>query len=915
MPPQQRSSVAPGALGSRSENLNTLTYRLCEHDELPTIDCKKAVKHVLIRAPRAQRRLNAFIHTTKRVWLVANLVGMTCVFTYPLFPLYWSRVVATAGAICVFVPVNLTLLVMRFDMIVLLMRTYEFWYLTAMNVLCTVLLSVEYADPRGFAIAIGSIAVQNGIMTDANYRVVKTVAFWSTLAALMYGGMAIAELLSALPDVRRLRIIRHSRWSVESNEVNANGLLTIAVIMLRNAYRRHAFVSTMKKDVPSVRLVSYRTYLRFVPSTRDVQAITPVVISPTPAPSSRLDPPPSEAPAYKQLQLAPTLSQIHVRDVLSGGIVMDSRPLHAATITFTEDKPGPATPQSNDKLCALLNLTAFDTPIQSELKECSELSTFQWGGTTMPTTKERLDVCRCTSLMEKFKLTKIPRCVVVMEEKHTMTGMWDDPVIVAMRIPIDVVTFGPVISRGGYGEVYRGEYRGETVAIKRLLPERRKDLRQIQAFLGEVKMMAGMEHDRIVRFVGVAWSSLSDLCVVSEFMERALTVGLLAAPLPSRAESLRGLSAERRLRVTFTEQNPGPSTPSATDPLCAYMDLSVQNAQIYVELLDCTQRSTFNWAGSDLPTDAQRKQLCGCTALIKKLKSLKLPRCTAILSGKSMTYKGVMEYAFAYCDDPGTPSQSSTVTDNSDNQSTFSPSYSNNDNSNSNANSNRWTSSSEDEDKKNGMSTATIGAIIGAAVVVIVLIGFTTYRCGKKRREGAMTTGPASARSPSINDDVSGNYSTVTASTTTKNVNTKQTRTTTSTGTGSSNGDRMNRAESTLWDDPVIVAMRIPIDAVTFGPVISRGGYGEVYRGEYRGETVAIKRLLPERRKDLRQIQAFLGEVKMMAGMEHDRIVRFVGVAWSSLSDLCVVSEFMERGDLRSSEVLHRVHQLWRAYR
>ncbi|KAJ0406243.1 hypothetical protein ATCC90586_008201 [Pythium insidiosum] len=227
-------------------------------------------------------------------------------------------------------------------------------------------------------------------------------------------------------------------------------------------------------------------------------------------------------------------------------ITVTARPLHAATITFTEDKPGPATPQSNDKLCALLNLTAFDTPIQSELKECSELSTFQWGGTTMPTTKERLDVCRCTSLMEKFKLTKIPRCVVVMEEKQyvfktfleylfaycddpttpnvieggTVARMWDDPVIVAMRIPIDAVTFGPVISRGGYGEVYRGEYRGETVAIKRLLPERRKDLRQIQAFLGEVKMMAGMEHDRIVRFVGVAWSSLSDLCVVSEFMER-----------------------------------------------------------------------------------------------------------------------------------------------------------------------------------------------------------------------------------------------------------------------------------------------------------------------------------------------------------------------------------------------------------
>ncbi|GLE11820.1 hypothetical protein PINS_up024514 [Pythium insidiosum] len=92
--------------------------------------------------------------------------------------------------------------------------------------------------------------------------------------------------------------------------------------------------------------------------------------------------------------------------------------VHAATITFTEDVPGPAAPQPNDRLCALLNLTSFDAPIQSELKECSELSTFQWGGSKMPTTKERIDVCRCTSLIEKFKETKIPRCVVVMDDRQ-----------------------------------------------------------------------------------------------------------------------------------------------------------------------------------------------------------------------------------------------------------------------------------------------------------------------------------------------------------------------------------------------------------------------------------------------------------------------------------------------------------------
>ncbi|TMW67297.1 hypothetical protein Poli38472_012413 [Pythium oligandrum] len=105
---------------------------------------------------------------------------------------------------------------------------------------------------------------------------------------------------------------------------------------------------------------------------------------------------------------------------------------------------------------------------------------------------------------------------------------------------------------------------------------------------------------------------------------------------------------------------------------------------------------------------------------------------------------------------------------------------------------------------------------------------------------------------------------------------------------------------STLWDDEAINAVRIPFEKVEFGQLISRGGYGEVYRGQYRGDVVAIKTLLPERRKDMRQIENFLIEVKLMATLEHERIVRFVGVAWDSLNELCVVTEFLDRGDLRS---------------
>ncbi|KAG3020176.1 hypothetical protein PC120_g9423 [Phytophthora cactorum] len=110
-----------------------------------------------------------------------------------------------------------------------------------------------------------------------------------------------------------------------------------------------------------------------------------------------------------------------------------------------------------------------------------------------------------------------------------------------------------------------------------------------------------------------------------------------------------------------------------------------------------------------------------------------------------------------------------------------------------------------------------------------------------------------------------------------------------------------------LWEDEVITATRIPLEKLTTTKLLSSGGYGEVYRGVYREEVVAVKVLLPDKQKDLEQINAFLAEIKMMATIDHPCIVRFLGVAWDSLSDLSAVIEFMEEGDLRS--VLDRFQQ------
>lgn len=103
---------------------------------------------------------------------------------------------------------------------------------------------------------------------------------------------------------------------------------------------------------------------------------------------------------------------------------------------------------------------------------------------------------------------------------------------------------------------------------------------------------------------------------------------------------------------------------------------------------------------------------------------------------------------------------------------------------------------------------------------------------------------------------------------------------------------------STFCSDGKLMAKRIQYTALTFETVLARGANGEVWRGEYCGQVVAIKSLLPEKRHDKSAIEQFAKEIRIASSLEHPNIVKFVGFSWKRLSDLCSVSEFMGKGDL-----------------
>ncbi|OQS07893.1 kinase [Thraustotheca clavata] len=114
-------------------------------------------------------------------------------------------------------------------------------------------------------------------------------------------------------------------------------------------------------------------------------------------------------------------------------------------------------------------------------------------------------------------------------------------------------------------------------------------------------------------------------------------------------------------------------------------------------------------------------------------------------------------------------------------------------------------------------------------------------------------------------------------------------------------------ATDELMDDlEVLSPVRIPMNDVTLFSKMNEGAFGEIYRGQYLGRVVAVKKLLPQKTAIL-DIQSFIDELQIMARFDCARIVALYGVAWTRPRDITAVIELMDLGDLKEFLSIHRL--------
>ncbi|XP_009769085.1 putative serine/threonine-protein kinase SIS8 isoform X2 [Nicotiana tabacum] len=94
----------------------------------------------------------------------------------------------------------------------------------------------------------------------------------------------------------------------------------------------------------------------------------------------------------------------------------------------------------------------------------------------------------------------------------------------------------------------------------------------------------------------------------------------------------------------------------------------------------------------------------------------------------------------------------------------------------------------------------------------------------------------------------------------------------------------------------------IPFEDITLGERIGLGSYGEVYRGDWHGTEVAVKKFIDQ---DItgESLEEFKSEVRIMKRLRHPNVVLFMG-AVTRPPNLSIITEFLHRGSLY--RLIHR---------
>ncbi|KAF1336628.1 Tkl protein kinase, partial [Globisporangium splendens] len=120
-----------------------------------------------------------------------------------------------------------------------------------------------------------------------------------------------------------------------------------------------------------------------------------------------------------------------------------------------------------------------------------------------------------------------------------------------------------------------------------------------------------------------------------------------------------------------------------------------------------------------------------------------------------------------------------------------------------------------------------------------------------------------------------------------------------------------NSPEEFLGNDPKMLAVQVKGDDIQDVSLIGTGTFTEVWLVRYRGTQAFASTRLIKSYITHERTQSFVKRIKIVAKLDHPKIVQFVGAAWTTESDLQALYEYMKGGELRNYLDNPRTPRVW----
>ncbi|RLN63649.1 hypothetical protein BBJ29_006181 [Phytophthora kernoviae] len=111
---------------------------------------------------------------------------------------------------------------------------------------------------------------------------------------------------------------------------------------------------------------------------------------------------------------------------------------------------------------------------------------------------------------------------------------------------------------------------------------------------------------------------------------------------------------------------------------------------------------------------------------------------------------------------------------------------------------------------------------------------------------------------------------------------------------------RSTQGGISIWNDQELLSLQVNADDIVDVRKLGSGAFGVVYLAKYRQNILVACKRLKKGEATYNNTQSFIAEIKLCATLDHPRVVRLIGVAWTIESDLQAIFEYMSNGDLRT---------------